>query len=561
MKKIIAATIVSCFLLTGCQENKYPSGIEHIVVIGIDGMSSFGLKAAHTPCMDSLMRNGAYSFTVRCILPSVSTPNWNAMLSGVGPEGTGAVDNSWIDGAMSFPYVAMNEECRFPNIFRIIREQKPDAEMGAIYQWNDFGNMFDKGLMNKSESYPTALETAQKTAAYIVDKKPDMTFVHLDDVDGVGHNAGHMSPAYLKSIEEADTYVRIIVDAIHEAGIAGKTLIMLTSDHGGLFYAHGGNAYEELNTPFIFSGKNVKKNYLIRQQIYRYDLAADIAFAFGLTPPQQWTGRPTKPAYIGFDEPENLWKSADVLPPPAFITKEINQNFMYGGLWVDAPATVDIRTQFETDGEIHYTTDRTEPTKESPLYTAPFTIEKSSWIQARVFGKHGASTKVSAQYRIADSRAGNGLDYAVYHCPDASFMPSFENRKPVATGTCYEFGFHTPENTEHSGLNTAVGQYKDHIGVIFNGWIQIDTDDAYTFTLWSTGGSKMFIGNELIVNNRGNGHSGNTGEIELKKGFYPIKIEIFHNDAAAGTILIASYEAQGIPKQIIPGSKLFKKIQ
>ncbi|MDR1920012.1 MAG: alkaline phosphatase family protein [Tannerellaceae bacterium] len=556
MKKIIVAAIASFFLIA-CQENQYPSGIEHIVVIGIDGMSSFGLKAAETPCMDSLMQNGAYHFTVRSVLPSSSTPNWNAALSGVGPEGTGAVDNSWIDGALSFPYVAMTNERRFPNIFRIIREQKPEAEMGAIYQWGDFANMFDKSVMNKAETYPTALETAQKAAAYIIDKKPQLTFVHLDDVDGVGHNFGHMSPAYLKSIEEADKYVRIITDAIREAGIADETLIMVTADHGGLFYAHGGNAYEELMTPFIFSGKNVKKNYLIRQTMYRYDLAADLAFALGLARPQQWVGRPTPPAYLGFEEPDNLWESAEVLPPPTFITKEINQNFMYGGLWIDAPATVDIRTQ-AGGGEIHYTTDLTEPTQESPLYTAPFTIEKSAWIQARVFGKYGASTKAVAQYRIADSSAGNGLNYAVYHCPDASFMPSFENRSPIATGSCYEFGLHTPENSAHPMLE-AISQYKDHLGLVFNGWIEIDTDDTYTFTLWSTGGSKLFIGNELIVNNRGNGHTGNTGEIVLTKGFYPIKVEAFHNDGAAGTIIIASYEAQGIPKQIIPGDKLFKK--
>ncbi|GHV52134.1 hypothetical protein FACS1894181_14940 [Bacteroidia bacterium] len=285
-------------------------------------------------------------------------------------------------------------------------------------------------------------------------------FCYFTDPDHTMHSKGQLSPEYIRIIETLDGYVQTIVDAIHEAGIADNTVIMLMSDHGGLFLAHGGNSHEELLTPFIFSGKGVKKNYLIKQTIYRYDLAADIAFALGLTPPRQWVGRPTKPAYEGFDEPANLWKSANVLASPAFITKEVNENFTYGGLWVDAPATVNIQTRPDTKGKIRYTTDQTEPIWTSSLYTAPFTVEKTSVVQARVFSQNGESLTVSDQYRIADSKAGNGLNYAVYHCPEAKTMPSFGNLKPVATGTVYEFGFHTPENVKSTDLLGAISPHK-----------------------------------------------------------------------------------------------------
>jgi hypothetical protein len=558
MKKLsILAIAAACMTLNACRPAARPSGIEHVVIIGLDGLSSWGLQAAHTPCLDSLMRNGAYSYSVRAILPSVSTPNWTAMMAGVGPEGTGAVNNSFVNGELAFPYVAMTPTKKFPTIFRVIREQRPDAVMGSIHNWEEFVNMYEKELLDLDENYEEDADVAAASAAYIKEKKPNFMFCYFTDPDHTMHGKGHLSPAYLDIVETLDGYVRTIVDAVRDAGIADKTVFMLMSDHGGLFYAHGGNSHEELATPFIFCGKGVKKDYLIKQQMYRYDLAADIAYALGVTSPQQWVGRPTRAAYEGFDEPTGLWPSADILPSPAFITKEINETFTYGGLWIDEPATVRLDTRPDAQGEVRYTTDQTEPSPASALYAAPFALEKPARVRAKLFGSNGESVSVAAEYRIADTKAGNGLAYKVYHCPEASAMPSLAGRTPVAQGTCYEFGFHTPENRGQMPLNEALLPYKDHIAVAFEGWIEIDTDNLYDFILWTTGGSKLFIDNEMIVNNRSNDHSGNSGQIELTKGRHRIRIEYFHNDQATGSILIASYEASGMAKRLIPAEKLF----
>ena len=560
MKKISLLVLIAVIVVfNACrQKEKRPGGIEHVVVIGLDGLSTWGLQVAHTPCMDSLMQNGANSLSVRGILPTVSTPNWTAMMAGVGPEGTGSIDNSWKNGVLSFPSVAMTSEKKFPTIFRIIREQKPDAVMGCIHNWRGFANMYEPEILDLDENYNDDADVAQKSAAFIKEKKPMFMFVYFGEPDGIMHNKGHLSPAYIEEIEKLDGYVRTVIRSIHEAGIADKTLIMLMSDHGGIFYAHGGNTYEELNMPFIFAGKGVKKNYRIRQQMYCYDMAANVAFALGLTPPQQWVGRPTHAAFEGFDEPANLWPSADVLPSPAFVTKEINETFAYGGLWVDEPATLNIQTRPDTKGDIRYTLDQTEPTTASLHYTVPVTLDKPAIVMAKIFGQTGESLTVGGQYRIANTKAGNGLQYTLYHCPEHATMPaSFSNLKSVSRGTCYEFGFHTPENRSAMPLNEAIAAYKDRIAVAYDGWLEIDVDNEYEFHVWSTGGSKLFIGSELIVNNRSNGHTGGDGNIVLKKGRHPIRIEFFHNDKATGSILNAYYKTRGMQQRLIPAEKLF----
>jgi hypothetical protein len=321
------------------------------------------------------------------------------MLCGAGPEITGAIDNSWKADGFEFPYPVMSKNHSFPNIFRIIREQKPDAELGAIYNWDKFCNMLEDAILNMSATFPSQRETALKSAEYILSKKPTFLFIQLDGIDHEGHVHGHMSPNYLAYIEETDTHVKLIIEAVKQAGIADKTMIIVVGDHGGIFHGHGGNSYDELVTPIIFAGKGIKQNYAIQQQIYKYDLAADVAFALGLKIPQVWTGRPTKPAHSKFDEPDNLWKEMEVLPSPRFASETYNAPF--GGTFVGQTSVTILKPE-GTDGVIHYTTDGSKPDRTSPVYTVPFSIDTTTTINAKLFNESGESVNVTAIYSLED---------------------------------------------------------------------------------------------------------------------------------------------------------------
>lgn len=533
-----------------CQQ-QHPKGIEHVILIGIDGMSVQGFLEANTPCMDSLLHNGAFNYKVRSVVPTVSLPNWGAMINGAGPEITGITTNGWNRSIDDYPPVAMSENHVFPNVFSVIREQMPNAETGAIYEWGGFERMLETEVINKFETYSTQRETAEKSAEYILEKKPNFLYIQLDKVDGFGHSKGHMSLEYIDFISETDKDVQTIVNAVRDAGISDKTMIIVVSDHGGIFYGHGGYTYEEFTTPIIYSGKGIKKNYHIQQQIYRYDVAADVIFALGLRIPQVWIGRPVKAAYKGFNEPKNLYKGTEVLPPPIFIGKEISTQ--YGDISVDQGVEVIIKKPLGVEGEIHYTTDGTVPVRESPVYTAPFILNRSALVKAKIYGDESESPTISGQYRVVLSEEGNGLNYAFYHLPGEKNLPQLQSRRSVAKGVCYEVAL---KEVVFPDLNELREKYKTDYGISFDGWMEIDEDAEYTFRVWARGGYRLFIDSQKIVEHTTLDEGANiSGSIKLNKGRYPFQVEYF--SSSENGYLDLYYEANGKPKGFIPGNILF----
>ncbi|MEI6514185.1 MAG: trypsin-like peptidase domain-containing protein [bacterium] len=90
----------------------------------------------------------------------------------------------------------------------------------------------------------------------------------------------------------------------------------------------------------------------------------------------------------------------------------------------------------------------------------------------------------------------------------------------------------------------------------FTGYIKVPTDGVYEFYLASDDGSKLYIGDKLVVDNDGlHGTVGQKGYIALKAGFHPIKVGYF--DRGGGKQLKVYYQGPGIDSQIIPESAFY----
>jgi arylsulfatase A-like enzyme len=122
-------------------------------------------------------------------------------------------------------------------------------------------------------------------------------FVHLPGPDSAGHRYGWMSPAYLSTVANSDQAVGRLLDAVVQAGLEGKTLIILTADHGGHNRTHGSARAEDTTIPWVVAGPGVVPDLALTTPVATYDTAATAAWALGLPLPEDMLGRPVLEAF------------------------------------------------------------------------------------------------------------------------------------------------------------------------------------------------------------------------------------------------------------------------
>lgn len=531
-------------------QSPYPAGITHVIVVGVDGMSPDGVRTASTPVMHRLIAGGSVKWNVRTVLPSSSSPNWASMIMGGGTELHGITDNDWGRADYTLPPIVADEDGIFPTIFGWVRRNRPDAEIGAVYQWDGFGRLFEKLAVNYDRNEPDGPSTAATFCAYIKAKKPTFGFMHLDFVDDAGHEHGHGTPEYYQAVAKADSLISQVYQAVVDAGIAPTTLFIVTADHGGVGYGHGGATIEEAEIAMILYGKGVKTGYIVQQQVYIYDLAATIAWALRIVPPYAWTGRPVKSAFAGFSEPANLYLGRTVIPTPKiFPGKYLYQKA--GGLYVDSSATVRIQT-IAPKAVTRYTRDGSVPTPAAALYTAPFIVDTTTVITARSFDSAGnASQPAVAYYRLVRSGGGHGLQAAFYPGPagsDWTRLPAFDAMTPTQRWVSPEFHLDRDQLLAYP--------HGESFGVVFEGLVDIGAAGSYTFYTQSDDGSRLFIDGKMIVDNDGDhGVLEKSGSLDLTPGRHKIRVEYF--DGEGGFWLDVLYKGPGVPKQLVPADRLY----
>ena len=296
MKKTFLFLIAAfSFLLSGQAAEK----AKHVVLIGLDGWGAYSVSKAEIPNIRKMMNEGCYTLKKRSALPSSSAINWASMFMGAGPELHGYTQ--WGSKVPELPSREVTENGIFPTIFYLLHKARPEAEIGCLYEWEGIKYLADTLALDYHaqapdyNKHPEALcGMAEK---YIKEKTPVLLAVCFDNPDHVGHAAGHDTPEYYAKLNELDTYVARIVQAVKDAGMFDNTIFIITADHGGINKGHGGKTMQEMETPFIICGKNVKKGGEFSESMMQYDVASTIAYIFGLKQPQVWIGRPMKQAF------------------------------------------------------------------------------------------------------------------------------------------------------------------------------------------------------------------------------------------------------------------------
>lgn len=284
--------------ISSCQVKEKSQGQgRHVVLIGLDGWAGYSVPQADMPNLQQLMDNGAYTLKKRSTLPSSSATNWASMFMGASPELHGYTE--WNSRTPELPSRTTNQHGIFPTVFSVLRDARPEAEIGCLYEWDGIKYVVDTLALNfyrlapDYNRYPEAL--CEMAESYIKEKRPVLLAVCFDNPDHVGHEIGFGTPEYYAKLKELDGYIGRIIQAVDDADMLEETIFIVTGDHGGIGTGHGGKQMGEMETPFIISGKSVRKGLQFDDaSMMQYDVASTVAYILGIEQPQVWIGRPMK---------------------------------------------------------------------------------------------------------------------------------------------------------------------------------------------------------------------------------------------------------------------------
>lgn len=274
------------------------SAADHVVILGFDGLSPDGVQKAETPVLHDLMRRGAFTLHARGVIPTVSSPNWASMIMGAGPAEHGVTSNDWQPDRFDISPICTGDGGIFPTIFGLVRKQHPNAVMGVFHDWEGFARLLEAKSVDVLKHGNGPDETMDMAVAFVKERKPSLTFVHCDHVDEAGHKFGHGTPQYYEAVAKADALVGRMLAALKDAGIADRTIVLVTSDHGGVGKKHGGATMAEIEIPWIIAGPGVAVGRELRTHVRTYDTALTVAYILGVQPSECWIGRPVLEAFV-----------------------------------------------------------------------------------------------------------------------------------------------------------------------------------------------------------------------------------------------------------------------
>ena len=182
-------------------------------------------------------------------------------------------------------------------------------------------------------------------------------------------------------------------------------------------------------------------------------------------------------------------------------------------------------------------------------WTGPVGYLANQYASSTTVTMPSSNITLTATYRVDDLRspenpvdANAGLQYEYYE-QRFDELPNFDFLTPVKTGTV-------------STVNLNEADREDEYGFRFFGYVDAPTDGTYTFYTASDDGSRLDIGNVMVVENDSiQSVQERSGQIGLKAGKHAITVTYF--ERTGDQDLIVSWEGPGIAKTPIPASAYF----
>ena len=234
-------------------------------------------------------------------------------------------------------------------------------------------------------------------------------------------------------------------------------------------------------------------------------------------------------------------------PTPTITPASTGQAYI-GSLTVSASDT-------DSNAVLRYTLDGSTPTASSPQYTKPLVLTASASFRVRAFETGKNPSIIAEQDYLINPVIGTGTGLTGWYYanitnppPPAGMAPTATQLDPLISFTWNE-GNPVPNEDPNFGGDNWAAQW--------NGQVQAESTGTYTFSTLSDDGIQVLINGQMIINDY-NYHAPqkDTGTFNFVAG-KKYTIQINYMQGGGGSLLTLSWQAPGLPVEVVPTSQLY----
>ena len=224
----------------------------HVLMVLLDGWRPDAIAAAHTPTIDMMMQDSAYSMEARVEDTTISGSGHSSFLTGVHRDKHNVHGNSFGDANYQ----------EYPYWFNLLKYERPEMHTAAYHNWLPMADAaLDSSVCGYCvDMYVTGSDNsiATQLATDLANKQMDAVTIVIDAPDAAGHGYGfHPSiPQYVAAMNQSDVWLGMMMDAIFARTNYAEEdwMVIISTDHAGSGYGHGYNIPEHREVPLIIWG-------------------------------------------------------------------------------------------------------------------------------------------------------------------------------------------------------------------------------------------------------------------------------------------------------------------
>ena len=248
----------------------------HVILVTIDGLRGDYLSATDPyqlkiPTLRALMREGSASDRTISVFPTLTGTAHTTLVTGVAAARHGILGNNRFDPSVwtwdrenydAQPPYREFSHVKAPTLWSAVRARGgttaaiswPQTAGGPIDHITEIipGRAADTilGPVTAANVRMADHLKALVAAETLVRFKPALVALHFTQTDTVQHALGPGTPEALVAVEDTDTNIGLLVDAVRRAGIAADVTFVVTGDHGFLPF----HTELAINLPLVEAG-------------------------------------------------------------------------------------------------------------------------------------------------------------------------------------------------------------------------------------------------------------------------------------------------------------------